>query len=398
MKSYSYYVVFCKNHSMGNLMYKLSIKAKLLVYIVLIFASLSSSAANHLSQDVGEMMMVGFRGTHLNRHSSIVYAIKHYHIGGVILFDHVRKKGIVVTRNIDSPQQLKQLTKQLQDYAKRYHDYPLFIAVNQEGGMINALLRKKHFKLGLNYSAQKLGEINNPILIGQQAYQRGLLLKQYGININLAPVAALNINPTSQAIGKWQRSFGNTPQQVTKDLAITIKAYHRAGIFCTLKHFPGLGSSNNNTDYDAANVTKTWRKQELIPYNKLMKKHNACDIIMVAHSINQKLNQSNLPSSLSKIIITNLLRNKLHFTGLIMTDDMDAAAIRKHYPSRKAIKLAITAGNDIILYGGTFGYSPKKDARMLFSTMLQLANSNPQVRSKIIHAANKIRKLKTKIS
>jgi len=347
-----------------------------------------------LSRAIGQMMMVGFRGTTVNDQSPVVKAIKNYHIGGVLLLPHEKINGKTVVRNIKDPQQLKKLTQQLQTYANKYHDAPLFIAVNQEGGLINALKTKDGFNVGKNYSEAKLGQLNNPKLAYQQALARGRLLKKSGINLNFAPVADLNINPNNPGIGKLQRSYSKNPQIATRFLQASISAYHQSKIFCTLKHFPGLGSATANTDFGVADVTKTRSKKELIPYQKLINNNQACTFVMVTHLINRKLDASGLQASLSRKIEINLLRHKLHFKGLIITDDMDAAAIRNHVPAQKAIKLAVLAGNNIILYGGTQGYDPAQDTKMLFNTLLKLGEKNPKVRRRIFQSYRKILNIK----
>lgn len=368
----------------------------LLALLLFCFVS-TASGCPALDRAIGQMMMVGFDGTAVTANSPVVAAIKNDHIGGVILFDHVHIDGKNIPRNIVSPQQLKQLTTTLQNYAKKYHDYPLLIAVNQEGGEINVLKKSKGFDVGANDSEQKLGAINNPALIYQQAYQRGILLKKYGINLDLAPVADLNINPSDPAIGALQRSFGKNVTQVINDLATTILAYHKAGILCTLKHFPGIGSAKSNTDFSRVDVTSTWQPDELLPYATLIRKNQACNIVMVTHVINRKLDRSGLPASLSKLIITGILRDKFHFNGVIITDDMDAKAIRDHYSMQKAIKLAVLAGNDIILYGGTLGHSPAEDTKNLHQILLQEAKNNKIFRKKVEIAATRIATLKNKI-
>ncbi len=364
---------------------------------VIFFGSIhSASARPNISNAVGQMMMVGFNGTTINEQSPIVKAIKNYHIGGVILFDHFDKKNERkgMARNISSPAQLKRLTKQLQYYAKKYHDAPLLIALDQEGGMITALKTEKGFKLDDNYSQQKLGESNNQKEIYSQVLYRADLLKRYGINLNLAPVADLNLNPKNPSIGKLERSFGHDPIKVTKDLMASVEAYRKARIFCTLKHFPGLGSSKTNTDVKVSDVTETWKMVELIPYRELINRHQSCHFIMVAHTINRRLDKSGLEASLSHEIVTGLLRHHLHFRGIIMTDDMDAKAIRGHVATAKAIRLAVLAGNNMILYGGTQGYDPKRDATELYNTMMQLAANNQEARRDIFNSYRRILEVK----
>lgn len=368
-----------------------------IIFLILFFSGITTvSAAPDIPHAVGQMMMVGFKGVRINAQSPIVQAIKQYHIGGVILFDHFDRKrsGRWITRNIRSPAQLKRLTRQLQYYAKKYHDLPLFIAVNQEGGVITALKTKKGFKLDEDYSQKKLGRLNNQKIIYKQALYRGQLLKRYGINVNLAPVADLEINPNNPAVAQLQRSFGRNAVKVIKDLMTTIKAYKKSGILCTLKHFPGLGSSATNTDFKTADVTQTWRFSELIPYRQLIKAHHACRVVMVTHLINRRLDKSAIAASLSHKIVTGLLRRHLHYRGLIITDDMDAKAIRDHVPIAKAIRLAVLAGNTIILYGGTQGYDAAQDTTTLYHTMMKLAANNPQTRRQIMKSYNRISDVK----
>jgi len=367
------------------------------VFFILLFCCLGVTYPSpNMSRVVGEMMMVGFNGTTINDQSAIVKAIKKYHIGGVILFDRFEKKqrSKTITRNISSPKQLKRLTARLQYYAKKYRDAPLFIAVNQEGGKITTLTTEKGFNLDGNDSQEKLGKMNDQKIIYDQAVYRGKLLKRYGINLNLAPVADLNLNPSNPAVGKLERSFGPNPVKVTKDLMAAIKAYKKAGILCTLKHFPGLGSSKTNTDYHATDITKTWQITELIPYRQLINSRQSCAFIMLSHHINRRLDKSGLEATLSYRIATGLLRRHLHFQGLIITDDMDAKAIRNHVPTKKAIRLAVMAGNNIILYGGTQGHDSKRDATMLYTTMMNLAADNKSIRAQMLDSYRKIIKIK----
>jgi beta-N-acetylhexosaminidase len=351
---------------------------------IILFSNVVYANSTELSRAAGQMMLVGFGGTAIDEHSSIVKEIKKYHIGGVIL-DYT---------NVNNPAQLKRLTSQLQFYAKKYHDYPLFIALNQEGGLINTIKPSQGFNNKDDPSQFELGKTNNQKRIYDSAYKRALLLKEYGINLNLAPVADLNINPNNPAIGKLRRSFGDDVNQVTEDLLSSINAYKKANVFCTLKHFPGLGSATKNTDYHDTDLTNTWTNKELLPYQNLIQKDNICQFVMSSHLINANLDKNNLPASLSKSIITDLLIKKLHFQGIVITDDMDAAAIRQLMPAKTAIKKAVLAGNNIILYGGTQDYNPYDDAELLYNTLITLSKNNPTIYSQIIKSSHKILKLK----
>lgn len=366
------------------------VKKLILFLMILTLANPIWASSSQISHAVGQMMMVGFNGTSVDENSKIVKEIKNYHIGGVILDKHMQPNTKKSSSNIENPAQLKKLISQLQFYAKKYNDYPLFIAVNQEGGLINTLTSEHGFINKNDPSQQKLGESNNQKLIFEAAYKRAMLLKNVGINLNLAPVADLNINPDNPAVGKLQRSFGNDVNTVTENLKNTIKAYKKAKILCALKHFPGLGSANKNTDYDNADLTNTWNESELLPYKKLIESHSSCPFIMATHLINFNLDQSGAPASLSKKIVTELLINKLQYQGLIITDDMDAAAIRKNMTPEVAIKKAVLAGNNVIIFGGTQGHDPDQDAKILYDILVNLAKNNTEARYHVIKSYHKI--------
>jgi len=334
----------------------------------------TSGSDTLLSKEIGQMMVVGFAGTTITPDSPIVQEIKYYHIGGVIVFPTNADGSI---RNIASPEQLAQITSELQAYAKEYNDYPLFIAANQEGGYINGLKPKVGFNMPLNNSELQLGKQPNTDLAYNQAIEFGNLLSQYGVNMNMAPVSDLCLNPQSQVIARWERSFGTDPKKVTSMLEEQLSAYNQTGTIAMLKHFPGLGSAQQNTDSDAfVNVTNVWQKQELYPYEALIKSKQCPPVIMVSHEINTNLDPSGLPASLSYQMVTNLLRKKLGFKGVVMTDDMDAAAIQQCFTNKEAIYLSVTAGDNLIIYGGSLGTNPYNDTTELYSDMMSLAQSD----------------------
>jgi beta-N-acetylhexosaminidase len=355
------------------------------------------ASSQSIDEAVGQMMMIGFKGTSINENSDIVKEIKNYHIGGVILVNHTDPITRAVTTNIENPEQLKKLTRQLQFFAKKYHDYPLLIAVNQEGGLINTLKPSQGFNNKNDPSEFDLGKNQDEKFTFEKTQQRSVLLKKMGINFNLAPVADLNINPENPGIGKLQRSFGEQVESVSRHLNAAIKAYRQNHIICALKHFPGLGSAEKNTDYAKADVTASWTQKELIPYSTLIEKNTSCDFVMVTHLINKKLDDTGVPVSLSKKVVTDLLVNQMHFKGLIITDDMDAAAIRKHYSTDQAIEKAVLAGNNVIIYGGTQGYDADEDARLLFDTLKKLAETNGEAKKQIEKSAGKIARFKATI-
>ncbi len=298
--------------------------------------------------------MVGFRGLDIDEDLPIAKDIGDLHIGGVILFDY-DIPGQSPIRNIQSPDQLKRLTNQLQALTST----PLLIAVDYEGGQITRL--KEKFGFPPTFSVQELGEKNDPKFTQQQAKEMALTLKQMGVNLNLAPVVDLNINPQNPIIGKLKRSYSSDPEIVTTYADQFIRSHHENGILCTLKHFPGHGSSKGDTHKKHVDITETWSEIELIPYRKLIQSGKA-DAIMTAHLFNQNIDDQ-FPATLSYPTITGILRNQLDYDGVVISDDLQMKAILDNYDLETTIYQAIHAGVDILLFANNSIYEQDIGAR-----------------------------------
>jgi beta-N-acetylhexosaminidase len=172
-------------------------------------------------------------------------------------------------------------------------------------------------------------------------------LSDAGINLNLAPVVDLNVNPKNPAIGALHRSFSADPAVVTQLARAEIQAHHGHGVFTTIKHFPGLGSAAASTDLAVVDLTKTWSDTELGPFRDLA--GSDADCVMVGHIINKNLDPK-WPASLSKAMIDGMLRGDLGWQGPVITDDLQAAAITKRYKRADAITAALNAGVDLLLF------------------------------------------------
>jgi beta-N-acetylhexosaminidase len=169
-----------------------------------------------------------------------------------------------------------------------------------------------------------------------------------GINIDLAPVADVDVNPTSPAIGNLDRSFSKIPDSVFIQCNWFIDEFHQKNILNTLKHFPGHGSAATDSHLGFTDITATWADSELVPFQKLIQ-NGYNDLIMSGHLYNANLD-SVYPASLSQKILGGLLRDSLGFEGLIITDGMFMSAITENYSFEDAVTLSINAGNDILLY------------------------------------------------
>jgi beta-N-acetylhexosaminidase len=304
------------------------------------FAADIQSEDNVLKKKIAQMLLVGFRGTELSSDSSIYYDIHELGIGGVILFDYdVPSRSR--PRNILSGEQLKRLTGDLQTIAP----VKLFVAIDQEGGRVNRLRSEYGFPLNLGAEEMSAGTK----LTAAQAKETAALLADMGINLNFAPCVDLNLNPENPIIGAIGRSFSADPKIVVQHASIWIDAHRRMGVLSCIKHFPGHGSSFDDTHDGWTDITATWQETELVPYRDLVGsgKNNSNVMVMTSHVFNAKLDPEN-PATLSPAILTGILRNKLKFKGVIVSDAMDMEAIRANYSFEAALEKAINAGIDIL--------------------------------------------------
>jgi beta-N-acetylhexosaminidase len=361
-----------------------------------LIGSLSCSQHHPVSLDdaIGQMITVGFFGTQLSPNAPIVQVIEQYHIGGVFLQDQDMVSGIKIIRNIKDPQQLSRLIQDLQSHAQK-SDYPrLFILVNQEGGQVNTLKRSKGFHLGVDDSQKRLAQRSSLFVATNEAYQRAKRLKKLGINTNLAPVADVVTVEARTVLDQQERSFGSDAEKVTKYLQATILGYKRAGVLCTLKHFPGSGSVRQLDQRKLADVSVSWTYRELMPYRRLIRQGNVCPIIMSGHIINRELDPSGEPASLSRPMLTEMLRHELGFRGLIMSDDLDAMTMRRHRTLTNTLKQAILAGNNELLFQGAKNKNLYHEVAEVFDIIHALAKKDPKVRARIFASYARIMRIK----
>ena len=317
-----------------------------------------------LESKIGQMLMVGFRGlTITNHHDPVIQDIRDRHIGGVILFDRDVPQQQPV-RNIQSPAQVRNLVTALQAYAK----IPLLIGIDYEGGIINRL--KERYGFPATVSHEYLGTQHNRSLTNHYASQMAKTLATMGVNLNFAPVVDLNVNPHNPIIGQKERSFSANPTIVSDQALEFIKAHHQQGVLCTLKHFPGHGSSTNDSHLGLVDVTDTWSEQELLPYKTLIPTGQV-DAVMTGHIFNKHLDPR-YPATLSKPIITGLLRQQLNYSGVVFSDDLQMKAITHHYGLTTAVQKAIEAGVDIILIGNNLDVFVENIATQVITIIKQL--------------------------
>ncbi len=300
-------------------------------------------------------MIVGFRGSQLGQVPWLRTALRDTGLGGVILFD--RDQLIGGNRNVRSPAQVKALVSDLRSAAGRRG---IIVSVDQEGGIVTRLSPAHGFP-----AVASEADIGRGTVAAARTWARGIAttLETAGFNLNFAPVVDLDVNPRSPAIGALDRSFSANPDVVVEMATAEIEAHRTAGVRTTLKHFPGIGSSTTNTDFGVADVTKTWTRRELEPFQRLITAGTA-DVVMAGHVVNGQLDAKH-PASLSKATVTDLLRGEIGWTGPVVTDDLQAAAIDRAFGFAEAVVLALEAGNDLLLFANQQTYDPKVVSRAI---------------------------------
>ncbi len=258
-------------------------------------------------------------------------ALNQYAVGGLIYFG----------QNILDKEQI---TTMLSSTASK-SSYPIFLAVDEEGGDVSRVANSKvevtkvddMAAIGAGGDASKAAEAGATI---------GSYLKEIGFNVDFAPVADVAVE--GSALGN--RSFGSDPQMVGEMVAGAVGGIEGAGVSACLKHFPGLGSTTEDTHDGRVEITKSleeMRASDFVPFRAGIEA--GADFVMVSHVAAPALDGDNVPSSLSKKVITDFLRGELGFEGVVITDALDMTAITEYYPPEEAAVMALEAGADMLL-------------------------------------------------
>jgi beta-N-acetylhexosaminidase len=292
-----------------------------------------------LIQNIGQLMVFGFYGRKMT--PELKQFINKNKLGNIILF----------SRNIDDQLQIRQLTMELQGEAKRAgHKHPLLICTDQENGAVRRLGSGStefpgSMLIGATYSTANAFEISR--MTAEE-------LKSVGINWNLAPVVDVNNNPANPVI--CTRSFGEDPQVVAEMGEAFMRGMQSEGIVSTLKHFPGHGDTGVDSHLDLPVIPHNLERLEsveLVPFRKCIKA--GADVIMSAHVYFPAIEkQYGLPATLSKAVLTGLLRERLHFQGVITTDCLEMKAIDDRFGTAQGAVMAFQAGADFAMVSHTF--------------------------------------------
>jgi beta-N-acetylhexosaminidase len=359
--------------------------------IVLSFSTCSLTAQSVSSTDsvdidimIGQMILTGIgEYSYLPKDAEILEDIASGKVGGVILFE----------KNINQKSPKKQLLrtiKMLTDSAK----IPLFVSIDEEGGKVNRLKPKYGFPA--TKTAGFLGEINDLDSTAFYAKNTASTLSEYGFNLNYAPDVDVAINPDNPIIAKIGRSYSDDPAIVARHAQECIRVHHSYEVLTVLKHFPGHGSSKSDTHKGVADVSDYWQFSELMPY-KMLLDSGVVDGIMTAHIVNEHLDPSKLPATLSPFIISSILRGFLNYDGVVFSDDMQMHAISKNYGFEEAIKMAINAGVDVLLIANNVAGNERRSPTQIHTIIKSFVEKGEISEERIRKSYNRIVELKSKI-
>lgn len=282
--------------------------------------------------EIGQHFIGGFEGTKIT--PTIKRLIQEYEIGGFILF----------RRNITSPKQVSHFIKQLQQLAKK----PLLIGVDQEGGRVFRLKAPFHVLPPMQVLGDYYRQTGDTKLLYQLAKIVGKELKSVGFNWDFAPVVDVHSNPENPIIG--DRSFGPDPKLVATCAGAFIRGLHDAFVLSCAKHFPGHGATSQDSHLRLPVLHSAGRllwRRDIQPYRTLIRK-KCLPAVMTAHVVYTKWDAKNC-ATLSAKILTGLLRQKMGFKGVVVSDDLLMKAVSKKYqPAESALKF-LQAGGDVCL-------------------------------------------------
>lgn len=278
------------------------------------------------TEKLGQMVMIGIQGTKVDDDS--LYMLHQFHMGGVILFD----------RNMDSLEQVKQLTSDLQ--AQSNEKVPLFIGIDEEGGDVVRMAEK----LTPPPSQKEIGATGDIEQARTWAIKTAKSLKDMGINVNFAPVADVGSND--------KRSYSTDTNTVIDFVRAATKGYQQENIIYSLKHFPGIGKGKVDSHVDSSNidvVKEVLMTEDIIPFKTIIDENDPNDYFILVSHLKYPALDEEYPASLSSKIMTDLLRNEFGYKGIIITDDMEMGAVANHNDFRSIGVKAVKAGADIVL-------------------------------------------------
>ena len=301
-------------------------------------------------------------------------ALEQYPVGGIIYF----------SQNIEDETQITTMTSNSQSYSK----IPLFIGVDEEGGSLVArIANNPNFQVPTFPDMKEIGASGDPYKAYEVGSSIGSYLKEYGFNMDFAPDADVLTNPENTAIGS--RSFGSDPQLVSQMVAEEVKGLEEQNVTAVLKHFPGHGSTAEDSHNGAAVVNRSLeelRSAEFLPFEAGIQA--GADVVMVGHLQVPQIIPDDTPASLSSVMITDILRNELGFDGLVITDSLSMGAVTEYYTPAEAAVMCIQAGGDMLLI--------PEDFHQAYQGVLDAVNNQTLSEERINESLTRILRVKYK--
>ena len=318
------------------------------------------------TEKLGQMVMIGIQGTKVDDDS--LYMLHQFHMGGVILFD----------RNMKSPEQVKQLTSDLQ--AQSNEKVPLFIGIDEEGGDVVRMAEK----LTPPPSQKEIGATGDIEQAKTWAIKTAKSLKEMGINVNFAPVADVGSND--------KRSYSTDTNTVIDFVRAATKGYQQENIIYSLKHFPGIGKGRVDSHIDSSSIDvakEVLMTEDILPFKTIIDENDPNDYFILVSHLKYPALDEEYPASLSSKIMTDLLRNELGYKGIIITDDMEMGAVANHNDFRSIGVNAVKAGADIVLVCHEYEHQQE-----VYLGLLDAVNSGEISQERIDESVKRIIKVK----
>ena len=318
------------------------------------------------TEKLGQMVMIGIQGTKVDDDS--LYMLNQYHMGGVILFD----------RNMENPEQVKQLTSDLQ--AQSNEKVPLFIGIDEEGGDVVRMAEK----LTPPPSQKEIGATGDIEQAKTCAIKTAKSLKDMGINVNFAPVADVGSND--------KRSYSTDTNTVIDFVRAATKSYQQENIIYSLKHFPGIGKGRVDSHVDSSSIDvakEVLMAEDILPFKTIIDENDPNDYFILVSHLKYPALDEEYPASLSSKIMTDLLRNELGYKGIIITDDMEMGAVANHNDFRSIGVKAVKAGVDIVLVCHEYEHHQE-----VYLGLLDAVNSGEISQERIDESVKRIIKVK----
>ena len=308
------------------------------------------------------MLITGFRGTRLG--DPEVDVVRRYLSEGTVA------GVLLLRRNIVSPDQLAALTRALRNETPG--PAPI-VAIDQEGGRVSRLDATNGFCTWMSAAEVAASGMSEADVLTYYA-ERVREMSATGINLNLAPVVDLNVNPFNPVIGRLGRSYGRSVELVVGNATLFIVAHRSAGVLTSLKHFPGHGSSVTDSHRGVADVSDTWQVSEAEPFRALAAQGLA-DTIMTGHLLHPRFSDwHGAPTSLSRRTVDQI-RGAIGFDGPVITDDMQMSAVTGYLSLADAAIAAVNAGNSLLIYSN-YRKSDRVETARTVETALRMAGQS----------------------